>query len=218
MTLPKQVDDGIHEIDGKRYMGDGRGGWQPEELIKPQHKLEDETVRKVLGYALELSDRIRRFLEHTFDDIGDYEAILAQEYGTTKGGTKGNKTFMTVDQPYKLEVRVADRVDFGPELAEAKKLIDECLNEWAAESRAEVRALVTNAFNTEKSGQINRSEIFMLLRLDIEDARWQRAMEAIRDAMRTVGSKTYVRAYHRESFDGQWRAVPLDIAKMGATS
>ncbi|MCO5059669.1 MAG: DUF3164 family protein, partial [Rhizobiaceae bacterium] len=49
--------------------------------------------------------------------------------------------------------------------------------------------------------------------LDIEDPRWKKAMEAIRDAMRVVGSKTYVRCYERESHDGEWRAVTIDLAK-----
>jgi len=75
-------------------------------------------------------------------------------------------------------VQVADHIDFGPELQIAKGLDDECLNEWSAEARPESRAIVTRAFNTDKAGQINRSENFMLLRLDISDARWLRTLAA----------------------------------------
>ena len=53
----------------------------------------------------------------------------------------------------------------------------------------------------------------MLLRLEIEDERWGRAMQAIRDAMRVVGSKTYVRCYRRDRLDAEWRAVTIDLAK-----
>jgi hypothetical protein len=38
-------------------------------------------------------------------------------------------------------------------------------------------------------------------------------MDAIRDAMRVVGSKTYVRCYERDHPDGAWRAVTIDLAK-----
>lgn len=38
-------------------------------------------------------------------------------------------------------------------------------------------------------------------------------MKAIRDAMRVVGSKTYVRCYRRETFDGGWQAITIDLAK-----
>lgn len=215
MTSPSAtfVDDGIVLVEGEDYMRDGKGALVPASLIKPQHLLEDQTVRKIAGYALALSAQIARFKEHTFDDIGAFEAILAEDYGTSVGGPKGNKTLMSHDGLFKVQVQVADCIDFGPQLQVAKELVDECLNEWAADARAELRAIVTRAFNTDKQGQINRSEIFMLLRLDIKDPRWVRAMDAIRDAMRVVGSKTYVRCSHRARADAPWIPITIDLAK-----
>lgn len=207
------VPDGKTVIGETEYMGDGKGGLTPVDLIKPQHLLEDQTVRKVVGFAAALSAQVARFKEHTFDDLGAFEALLAEEYGTKVGGQKGNKTLQSVDGLFKVQVQVADHIDFGPELQIAKGLVDECLNEWAADARAEIRAIVTRAFNTDKAGQINRSEIFMLLRLDIADDRWTRAMQAIRDAMRIVGSKTYIRCYRRERFDAPWQSISIDLAR-----
>lgn len=200
-------------IDGNPHLGDGKGGWTPVDLIKPQHLLEDQTVRVIIGYGRALSDEVARYKAHTFDDIGTFDAILAETYETTKGGAKGNKTLMTVDGLMKVQVQVADYIDFGPELQTAKTLVDECLIEWSANARSEIRTIVTRAFNTDKAGQINRAEIFMLLRLEIEDPRWKRAMDAIRDAMRVVGSKTYVRCYQRPSHDAPWQAITIDLAK-----
>jgi hypothetical protein len=208
-----RVPDGRVFVEGVAYVGDGKGGLIPESLVKPQHLLEDQTVRHIAGYAIDLSDQIARFKAHTFDDIAALDALLAEKYDARLGGAKGNKTLQTVDGLFKVTVQIADRIDFGPELQVAKTLVDECLNEWAATAREELRAIVTRAFSTDKAGQINRSEIFMLLRLEIEDERWKRAMQAIRDAMRVVGSKTYVRVYRRESFDAPWVAVTLDLAK-----
>lgn len=213
VILEERQDTGVVLVKGKSYMPDAKGNLVPVETIRPADKLEDETVRKVMGYARELSAQIARFKGHTFDDLGAFEALLAQEYGGSKGGAKGNKTFMTFDGLMKVSVQVQDYIDFGPQLQVAKGLIDECLNEWAADSRPEIRAIVTRAFNTDKAGKINRAEIFMLLRLDIEDSRWGKAMEAIRDAMRVVGSKTYVRCYERAEIDAPWQAVTIDLAK-----
>lgn len=212
--IPQNIPTGYHDINGKTYMGDGKGGYQPIEHISAQDLLQDETVRKILGYGIELSDQIARFKEHTFDDLGAFEAVLAQEYDTTIGGKKGNKTLQTVDGLFKVQVQVSDHIDFGPELQIAKSLVDECLIEWSADARSEIRAIVADAFNTDKAGQINRSQIFMLLRREISDPRWIKAMQAIRDAMRVVGSKTYVRCYKRETFDAPWEAVTIDLAKV----
>ncbi|WP_417262604.1 DUF3164 family protein [Celeribacter sp.] len=212
-TALPELDDGIQHVGGKDYMFDAKGSLVPIEVIKPEVKLEDQTVRKIIGFAQGLSDQVGRFKGHTFEDLGEFESLLAEIYGRTKGGAKGNKTFMSFDGLFKVVIQVSDNIDFGPQLQIAKELIDECLNEWAADSGPEIRAIVTRAFNTDKAGQINRSEIFMLLRLEIEDPRWKQAMKAIRDAMRVVGSKTYVRCYRRETFDGAWQAITIDLAK-----
>lgn len=209
---PHPIPDGIVQVGDKRYMPDAKGGLVPVELIRPQVQLEDETVRRIMGFALALSDQISRFKGHTVSDLGEFDALLAQEYDLRKGGPKGNRSYKTHDGLFEVEVRVQDQIEFGPELQIAKTLVDECLNEWAENARAEIRAIVTRAFNTDKEGQINRSEIFMLLRLDIDDPRWKRAMQAIRDAMRITGSKSYIRFWMRDSHDAPRRAVTIDLA------
>lgn len=211
--MPAKIPDGIVEIDGKKYRTNAKSSLVPVELVKAQDALQDETVRKMIGHGKALSEQIARFKAHTFNDIGAFEALLAQQYEASIGGKKGNKTLFSYDGLYKVQVQIAETFDFGPELQIAKELVDECLNEWAADSGPELRAIVTKAFNTDKEGQINRSEIFMLLNLDIPDERWKRAMKAIRDAMRVVGSKTYVRFYERASQTDGWKAIPIDLSK-----
>jgi hypothetical protein len=213
VILEEKPDTGVTLVNGKNYMSDAKGNLVPLENVRPTDTLQDEMVRRILRFARELSAQIARFKGHTFDDIGAFEALLAQEYGASVGGAKGNKTLMTFDGRLKVQVQVADFIDFGPELQIAKSLVDECLREWTEDSRSEIRAIVTRAFNVDKAGQINRSEIFALLRHDIEDERWQRAMQAIRDAMRIVGSKIYVRCYERDRPEDNWRAVTIDLAK-----
>ncbi|MCV0428294.1 MAG: DUF3164 family protein, partial [Roseibium sp.] len=76
-------EDGIELVNGVPYMRDAKGNLVPLENIKTQHKLEDETVRKIIGYAEELSAQIARFRNHTFADLLGLTALLAQEYGAT---------------------------------------------------------------------------------------------------------------------------------------
>ena len=205
---------GVVTYAGRDYLPDAKGNLVPVEAVKPATRLEDETVRKVMTYAADLSAQLGRFMGHTMGDLNDLDALLAQEYGAKKGGKKGNRTYMTFDGLMKVQVQVADRIDFGPELQAAKSLIDECLVEWVQEGRDEIRALVLRAFNVEKEGKINQAELFMLLRLDIADARWQRAMQAIRDAIRVVGSKQYVRFYQRPTQEAEWNPVTIDLARV----
>lgn len=216
VILEEREAEGVTVVNGKPYMTDAKGSLVPVETIKPSDKLEDEQVRKIMTFARDLSAQIARFRGHTMTDLGELDALLEQEYGAKKGGRKGNRTYQTFDGLMKVQVQVSDFIDFGPQLQVAKTLIDECLNEWSEDSRPEIRAIVTRAFNTDKEGQINRSEIFMLMRLDIEDERWKSAVDAIRDAMRVTGSKEYVRFYERKAVTDGWTAVTIDLAKAGA--
>lgn len=200
-------------INGKAYMPDARGGFVPVEVVKPQHKLEDQAVRKIMDYARELSAQIARFKGHTFDDLSALDDLLAETYQIRRGGKKGNRTYMTHDGLNKVQVAVADQIDFGPELQAAKTLIDECLVEWTDDGRAEIRAIVLRAFKVEKEGQINKAELFSLLRLAIEDERWQRAMAAIHDAIRITGSKQYFRFYERPTPTARWTPITIDLAQ-----
>ncbi|MEL6503463.1 MAG: DUF3164 family protein [Pseudomonadota bacterium] len=208
--------DGIQEVNGKQYLTDAKGNLVPIENVKPADKLEDEMVRKVMGYAEELHAQINRFRNHTMVDLGGFDAMLEQEYGVAKGGKKGNRTYQSFDGLMQVRVQVSEFIAFGAQLQTAKTLMDECMNEWAAESRPEIRALITRAFNTDKEGHVNRAELFMLMRLDITDERWVRAMEAVRDSIRITGSKEYVRFYRRETQTSRWEAVTIDLAKAGA--
>ena len=206
--------DGTIVIAGKQYLANASGGFDPIEMVKPARKLEDEMVRKVIGHARDLSAQIGRFKGHVFDDLSGLDALLAQEYQVKRGGRKGNRTYTSNDGLLKVQVQMADLIEFGPELQAAKGLIDECLIEWTDEGRAELRAIVLRAFKVEREGQINKAELFGLTRLAITDERWLRAMQAIHDAVRIIGSKQYFRFYERPDVQGRFRAITIDLAQV----
>lgn len=216
VILEEKPLEGLILVNGRNFMEDAKGNLVPEANIKPADKLQDQTVRKIMQFAVALSAELDRFRGHTMADLGTLDMILADQYGAKIGGAKGNRTYQTIDGLMKVQVQVSDLITFGPEIQAAKSLIDECLTEWSADSRPEIQAVVTRAFNTDKEGQINKAEVFMLLNLKIDDARWQRAMDAIRDSIRITGSKDYIRFYRRRKRDADWQAVTIDLAKAGA--
>ena len=200
------------EIDGKVYWTNADGGLIPDDVVKPIDKLQDELVRKIIGHALPLSAQIARFRQHSFDDVDALVALLEQEYQAQRGGSKGNLVFTSYDGCFQIKVAVADNIVFGPELQVAKGLVDECLREWSADSRSEIQAIITRAFDVDSQGRLNRSALFSLLTYDITDTRWQSAMKAIRDSIRVVGSKRYIRMYQRANAQAAWEAITIDVA------
>lgn len=200
------------DVAGQPYLRDAKGALVPIATIKAADLLMDELVREILGTARDVSAQLARFKAAAFERVAELQALIAQDHGATLGGVKGNLTLTSFDGLMRVQVQRADLLEFGPELQAAKALVDECVTGWAQGSGAELRTLVTRAFSVDKTGQINRAELFMLLRVEIADERWKRAMTAIRDSMRVVGSKAYVRFYERAETDGAWRAVSLDLA------
>ena len=210
---PVEIPSGRVDLNGTEYIRTYDGGLTPVSVVKPQHILEDDLVRQEIGHAWALSEQLTRFLGHFVENLTAYEQLVAERYGATVGGKKGNKTLMSFDGLFKITVQVADNVVFGPELQIAKTLVDECLTDWSAGAGEELKAVIQRAFNTDKEGQINRAALYSLLRLEIADERWKNAMQAVRDAMRVVGSKSYVRFYHRPGNDAPWQAISIDLAR-----
>ncbi|MEN2980293.1 DUF3164 family protein [Tistrella bauzanensis] len=194
------------------YMKDSKGRLVPLDLVRPADSLEDQAVRKILGYAEDLSAQIARFRAHTMDDVDALVDILREQYGAKPGGQKGNLTLTSYDGTQKVQVAVSDTIAFGPELEAARSLIDECVSEWSADAAAPIRALVEHAFVPDRAGVVNREALLRLRKVDIDDDRWRRAMTAITDAIRVQGSKTYIRLYRRDRPTDRWRMVPIDIA------
>lgn len=159
-------------------------------------------------FSLALSDGLRD-LSALFDDYTHEPRML-----DPADARAINRTYMTFDGLMKVTVQVAEFMDFGSELQTAKGLVDECLNEWSADSRPEIQTIVTQAFNTDQEGKVNRTEILKLLRLDIKDERWAKAMDAIRDAQRPRSSKEYIRFGIKEDQKAPWVTITLDLASV----
>jgi hypothetical protein len=135
-----------------------------------------------------------------------------EQYGVKSGGEKGNCTLLSFDGRYKVVRQMQDKLTFGEQLMAAKALIDECVHAWAEGANDNIKALVNHAFQTDKEGKINTGRVLGLRRLDIRDAKWQQAMQAIADSIQTASTKPYVRFYERNEATGDYVAINLDVA------
>lgn len=194
------------------YMEDAQGKLVPETRVKPEHKLEDELVRRLCNSAAAINDILRAFKTVALDDLTAFRGVLAQEYGVERGGQRGNLTFRSYNGQFEIQVAVSDTLVFGPELDAAKSLIDECVEEWSDGADDNLKTLVFDAFQMNKQGRIDTTRVLGLRRLDIDHPKWRRAMEAISNAVRVHSSKTYVRFYRIDNEAGTRDAITLDLA------
>lgn len=194
------------------YMQDAQGALIPLAKVKPEHKLEDEVVRRLSFGAMSLRDALAAFRETVLNEAWAFRDLVLEKYEARKGGAKGNMTLRSYDGTLELQVSVSDSLSFGPELDAAKALIDACVERWSVGSNDNMRVLINHAFQVNKAGRIDTGRVLGLRKLDITDDNWKRAMEAISDAVRVTSSKTYVRFYSVDPDSGDKKPIPLDLA------
>ncbi|WP_020613119.1 DUF3164 family protein [Sediminispirochaeta bajacaliforniensis] len=195
------------------YMEDAQGRQVPIDLVSEIDKLRDQTVKEIASRALKMRDVLQQFKQHIRDDIFTFISLSAEKYGKIYGGKKGNITLMSYDGKYKLVIAMNDEIVFDERLQIARELIAACINKWSTGSRDEIKVLVNDAFQVDKSGKINTARVLGLRRLQINDPDWEEAMRAITDSIQVTGSKQYLRIYERNS-QGKYTQVPLDVAAL----
>ena len=190
---------------------DAKGRLVPDSQIKAIDKTRDELVRELYAKAETLNKAMRDFKLAAFADIEAFVDLSAEQYGVNLGGHKGNVQLLSFDGELRVQRAIAERIVFDERLQAAKELIDACLTEWTADARPEIALLVQDAFRVDSTGAIRTGSVLALKRLAIEDERWQRAMDAIGEAVQVVGTSSYVRFYRRQA-NGSYRALSLDLA------
>lgn len=195
------------------YMRDACGNLIAKENVKDIDLARHALVREIALKAKGVSAAIAEFKGDAMGDIDAFVDLSAERYDVKLGGKKGNVTLDTFDGQYRIERQISEHLTFDEGLQAAKALIDECLREWTQDGNANVRTLVDHAFRVDKKGKLNTGAILALRRLKIDDERWNRAMAAIGDSIKVIGSCVYVRVYERDA-NGKYNLIPLDMAAL----
>ncbi len=194
------------------YMADAKGRLTPITRIKPIDIERDSLVQGIVGRAKLQSDALASFKKAIFDDIDAFVELSAERYGAKLGGNKGNVQLTSYDGKYKVLVAIQDTLTFDEGLQAAKALVDECIHEWGQGADSRIMSLISDAFQVDKAGSINAGRILSLRRLNIEDAKWRDAMDALNDAVRVQYSKRHLRVYERVGETERYEPVVLDLA------
>lgn len=193
------------------YMENAKGHMIPISMVSEIDRERDALVREISIMAQDMSKQLSEMKRSIMGDIQAFVQLSAEKYEKHLGGNKGNVTLHSFDGRFKVVFSVQDYTVFDERLQIAKAMIDECLREWSADSRPEIKAIVTDAFQVDRKGRFNKDRILGLRRLNIEDPKWKKAMEAVADSLQVLDSKEYVRVYRRNE-NGSYEQIPLDIA------
>lgn len=196
--------------DGYRQAADGT--LVPIAKIKPIDLARDALVQEIVEKARDLNGIMTDFKNDTLADIAAFVQLSAEQYGAKLGGEKGNVTLYSFDGRYKIQRAMSENIVFDERLQAAKALIDACINKWSEGINDNIHVLVNDAFRVDKEGKISTGRVLGLRRLNIVDAEWQAAMNAISESLQVIGTKAYIRIYERQGEGDKYVPLSLDLA------
>jgi hypothetical protein len=193
-----------------KVLVDSQGREFPTSIIDRELVKRDALVGRIADRALKLQERILADKRKMVDDLDKYLDDFARRNGLK---WRGNAELINFDESMKVEVRYRERIQFGVELQLAKQKIDECLKEWTTDSNANLKAIISEAFQVDKKGEIAKHRILALRRYNIQDETWKEAMELIDRAIQVTSTKQYIAIYTRKD-DGSYEQVVLNFSAL----
>ncbi|WP_299001700.1 DUF3164 family protein [uncultured Shewanella sp.] len=185
----------------------------PESQIKPLELIRDDLVHNIVQQAQALRVTMQGFKQQAQQQLTDFVDLSANEYGVKYGGSKGNVVLTSFDGRYQVRRAIGEHRVFDERIQTAKALIDECIHSWSGGADDRLMAMVDHAFRVDQQGRINVNQVLSLRQLNIDDAKWLTAMEAIADAIQVTGTCEYLRLYERKN-NGKYQQLPLDISSL----
>lgn len=168
-------------------------------------------VEGIIAQVIEAEAGLKELKKQLYHEVQKYLKTVASTYGEN---WKGNAQLLNFDKTKSVDLQINKVIAFDERLQIAKQKIDECLNKWATNARAELKTLVTKAFNVDKKGNVDTKQILELRKFKFDDPTWCEAMDIIDLAITTVGSKEYLNFRIRDNSRDEWRKIILNFASL----
>ena len=194
----------------ERTLTDAQGREIPVKVLHTEIVEKDAAVKKAMDCAIKLQERIISDKQKLIQTIEKYLNDAARRNNLE---WKGNALLISFDEKYRVEMRFREKIQFGIELQLAKQKIDECIKAWSADSNDNLKAIVNDAFQLDKHGQLARYRIFALRRFKIKDPVWKEAMELIDKAILVTSTKQYISFAVRDEA-GNYNRIVLNFSAL----
>lgn len=191
-----------------KYWIDQNGDKIPEKYVPRTDKEREEVVTECHKLVGELHEKLQEVRNQTARLVNQFLEDSAA-YAELKNW-KGNATLVSFDGQRRIRKEVKDRIDFDEKLQLSEQYVKKCLYKWGKSARRELKALINDAYKTDKKGNINKNDLLKLLKYNFEDDEWKTAMEYLRKSIMVVDTKAYYVFEYRNS-EGEWVKIPLNF-------
>jgi len=189
---------------------DARGKKVPFSYVPKVDRKRNRLVAKYHKQALKLNAALKKMKQDLIIESEAFVDELKDKYGILRGGQKGNLTLTSFDGSMRIIIAQHDSIAFNEQLQLAQELIAQWLMSKIDGIDSDLHKLIDDAFYA-VNGNIRTGRIMSLLRLDIKDAKWQEAMQLIKNSFTVSSTKEYIRFYAKNDAS-EFEYIPLDLS------
>lgn len=186
------------KINGEKYI-----------VIDQATKEEHELVCELCTVAKELKNHVNTIKKAIVGKINSHLEETAGKYGKD---WKGNAHLFTLDETFKIMVKISEKVKFTKEMAIAKQLYDNWIKRISENSNQELIKLVNKTFAVDSKGNISKSRLMSLRKIASEDADKVKADKITDEAIRHLIETAYYTFYEKK--DEEWKKIEVNFSAL----
>ncbi len=194
---------------------DESGTHIPYNRITKTERLHERSSARILKEAQKANKNLVSFKE-LVRDLSEEAFDAFMEEKTSNRVTKGNFTWFNFNRSIKIEVSVNEPIIFDDlTITAAKDKFDQFLDKNVESKNAFVKEMITDAFETQRSGKMDVKQVMGLARYEakIKDPLFSEAVKLINEAVRRPKSKTYFRVWMLDDA-GSYQNVELNLSSI----
>jgi hypothetical protein len=195
---------------------DEKGIQIPYKRTTKEERLKEKQSNKIAAAAIKIQESLLEFKKTCADACEkSYQADLKEGKASSKGGY----TLFNFDKSIKIERSINENITFDENLiGAAKEKFDEFLKEGTEGVDEMVRALIMDAFSSNKKGKLDSKKIMGLLSYkerisEKKYPHYHEAISLIQQSIRRPDSKIYYRIWIKDDVN-QYQTVDLNFSSL----
>lgn len=193
-----------------KTMTDALGAQIPLKYVSAYDKARDRVTRRILARFEKARTALEAVVAESIQDL-DELAKLKESLGA-----KGNFSARSFDALIQVSIRQQYNIRLDERVVKARELmmeyIESVLNRVDSVDVSALRLLVQEAFRSNSQGYLSTGRVLALMRMEVASEKWREAKMILQEALRPEKGKQYLICERRESTQGEFKAVRLDIA------
>lgn len=199
-----------------KTMTDATGAQIPLKYVSAYDKARDRATRRILARFEKARAGLEAVVAESIKDL-DELAKLKESLGA-----KGNFSARSFDALIQVSIRQQYNIRLDERVVKARELmmeyIESVLDRVDGVDVSALRLLVQEAFKSNSQGYLSTGRVLALMRMEVANDKWREAKMILQEALKPEKGKQYLICEKRDSTQGDFKAIRLDIADCWPTA